>query len=73
MKRQPVVASSAASSRSPSNRRKKSAEALAVGRANPAPPQLTRRAIERIPGDLLPMLIKAHYDRHRRPPQTPPD
>jgi hypothetical protein len=41
------------------------AKALAVGRPDAAPPKLARRAIKRIPGDLLSMLVQSHYDRHK--------
>src|SRR5215211_5015068 len=47
------------------------AEALTLRRPDPAPPKLARRRVERIPGDLLSMPVKSHYDRHRGPPQAP--
>src|SRR5919106_4411104 len=51
--------------------RQKAAEALTLRRPDPAAPQLARRTVKRIPGDLLSVPVKSHYDRHRGPPQAP--
>jgi hypothetical protein len=47
------------------------AEAEPVGGADTTPVHLTRRRVERVERDLLSMLVKCHYDRHRGPPQAP--
>jgi hypothetical protein len=53
MKRQPVVASSAASTGSPSKRRRKAPKALPLRGTNAAPPDLAGVGVERVEGDLL--------------------
>jgi hypothetical protein len=71
MNRQPVVASSAASISSPSRASQPAPEAEPVGGPDPTPAYLAGGRVERVERDLLSVLVKSHYDRHKGPPQAP--
>jgi len=52
--------------------RQEPADLLAIGRRNARPADLAGLDIEPLGGDLRPVLIESHYDRHTGPPQAPP-